>query len=331
MIGVVNWLLPRETAHERVDGDRARKAGEMSVDDWTIIFAAAMRLSVPLLFAGCGEWIAERAGTLNISIEGMMLSGAFFGIVGSGWTGNASAGLLFGIAGGLVVGYLHGTMSHRLSANTFVVGITLTILVTGLTSFLSAEFRVTGQQVGIVSVPILRDIPLIGEGLFSQRWPAYSVWVLIPAAWWLVHRTRWGLEIRAAGEDPQAADVCGVTVNIRRRQALVLCGALAGFGGAYLSVGEVGSFNQQMTGGRGFIVLAAVIFGGWKLGGTVVGCLLFGLADSLRLALPALGYQWNPQLLIMSPYLLALVVMVLFASGHRRPAGLAKPFKRGLV
>jgi ABC-type uncharacterized transport system permease subunit len=139
-----------------------------------------------------------------------------------------------------------------------------------------------------------------------------------------MERSRWGLELRAVGENPQAADVTGIKVNMRRRQALLWCGALAGLGGAYLAVGEVGSFNQNMTAGRGYLVIAAVIFGGWRLGRTLVGCAVFGLADALRLALPALGVTLNSQLLIAAPYLLALLAMLSFRTGSRAPRALTQ-------
>ena len=135
--------------------------------------------------------------------------------------------------------------------------------------------------------------------------------------------------MRAVGENPAAADVSGIRVNQRRRQALLWCGALAGLGGAYLAVGDVGSFTQNMTAGRGYLVIAAVIFGAWRLGRTLLGCALFGLADALRLALPALGITLNSQLLAAAPYLLALLAMLLFVAKSREPAALAQPFQRG--
>lgn len=301
----------------------------MNITDIETILDAAVRLAIPLLFAAIGEWIAERAGTLNLSIEGMMLSGAFVGALGADLLGSSALGMIAGAGGGLIIAAVHAQFSYRLWANNFVTGITLTILAAALTSFLIGEIAIVPQQAGILTIPVLADIPVIGPALFSQRWPAYLVAPLIPAAWWLVYRSRWGLEIRSAGEHPASADASGIDVNLRRRQALMLCGLLAGFGGAYLAVAEIGRFSQEMTGGRGFIVLAAVIFGGWRLGGTVLGCLLFGTADSLRLALPALGYTLNSQLLIMSPYLLAIAVMLIFASRAHRPAALAHPFTRG--
>lgn len=299
--------------------------------DVETILTSAVHLSVPLSFAACGEYVAERAGTLNISVEAMMLSGAYAGAIGSSVMHNAGAGLLWGAAIGVVIGVIHGNLSHRLHTNTFVVGITLNVLALGLTSYLLNAVDMQPRQVGILTVPLLSHIPIIGEPLFSQRWPFFLLYALVPAVWWTVQRRRWGLELRSVGENPTAADVSGIDVNHRRRQSLVWCGALSGFGGACLSIGEVGTFNTNMTAGRGFIVIAAVIFGGWTLRGTIAGCFLFGGADALRLALPALGYMVNPQLLIAAPYLLALFVMCFFAARVRQPAALAQPFERGDV
>ena len=293
------------------------------------ILSSAVRLSIPLTFAACGEYVAERAGTLNISVEAMMLSGAYAGAIGSSVMHNAGAGLVWGVVVGIAVGMIHGNLSHRFTANPFVVGITLNVLALGLTSYLLATVSMQPRQVGILTIPVLSHIPIVGRPLFSQRWPAFGLYALVPFVWWLVQRRRWGLELRAVGENPRSADVTGIDVNKRRRQALVWCGALSGLGGAFLAVGEVGTFNSNMTAGRGYIVIAAVIFGGWTLRGTIAGCFLFGGADALRLALPALGYSLNSQALIAAPYVLPLVVMCFFAARTRQPAALAQPFERG--
>lgn len=302
----------------------------MWLDDGGTILSSALRLTAPLAFAACGEYLAERAGTLNISVEGMMLSGAFGAIAIGSTTGSATTGLVAGALIGLLVGWVHGNLSHRIQINTFVVGLVINALALGLTSYLLQLSDFTGTQVGQVDIPLLSDIPLLGA-LFSQRWPLYLLLLVVPLTWFLVNRTRWGLELRAVGENPQAADVSGIKVNLRRRQALLYCGLLSGLGGAFLSVGLVGSFNNNMTAGRGFIVIAAVIFGAWRLKGTMLGCLLFGAADAMRLALPSLGLEINPQLLVAAPYLLALTVMVVVAQSQREPRALGTPFERGLV
>lgn len=301
------------------------------MNDLTTILSSAMRLTAPLAFAGAGEQVAERSGTLNISIEAMMLAGAFFGLLGTSIFGNVAMGFVVGAIAGLVVAVIHANFSHRLNANTFVVGLTLNVLLLGLTSFLEETIDMTPHQAGVIRIPVLRSIPVVGEPLFVNRWPMYLLVVVLPLSYWLVQRTRWGLEVRASGEDPQAADVTGIDVNKRRRQSLYYCGLLSGLGGAYLAIAEVGTFNQNMTAGRGFLVNAAVIFGGWTLKGTVGGCFLFGAADAMRLALPALGYTITPQLLIMAPYLLAILAMLFFASRNRKPAALAVPFERGIT
>ncbi|ONH31038.1 ABC transporter permease [Pseudofrankia asymbiotica] len=303
----------------------------MILDDGATILSSAIRLAAPLGFAACGEYLAERAGTMNISIEGMMITGAFTAVAAASATGSATLGLLAGAIAGLVIGAVHGNASHRLAVNTFVVGLTLNVLALGATSFFNESMDLTGHQVAQVSIPVLRDIPLVGEPLFVQRWPVYLLLGLIPLTWYLVERTRWGLELRAVGENPQGADVTGIRVNIRRRQALLWCGLFSGLGGAHLAVGAVGSFNDNMTAGRGYLVIAAVIFGAWRLRGTILGVALFGLADAMRLALPAVGVKLNSQLLIAAPYLLALAAMVLVVRRTRQPAALGKPFTRGIV
>lgn len=298
------------------------------LDSVDTILSSGVRLTAPLAFAACGEYLAERAGTMNISVEAMMLGAAFGSIAAASATGSATTGLLVGVLIGLLIGLIHGNLAHRAEINTFVVGLVLNALVLGLTSYLITTSTFDGHQVWRVSIPVLRDIPVLGEPLFVERWPVYLLLVLVPLTWWLVERSRWGLELRAVGENPQAADVTGIRVNVRRRQALLWCGALAGLGGAYLAVGEVGSFNQNMTAGRGYIVIAAVIFGAWRLGRTLLGCLVFGLADAMRLALPALGMTLNSQLLVAAPYLLALLAMLLFATKSREPRALGQPFER---
>ncbi|MEU1752943.1 ABC transporter permease [Micromonospora matsumotoense] len=300
-----------------------------AADNIATILSSGARLTVPLAFAACGEYVAQRAGTLNISVEAMMLGAAFGSIAVASATGSATIGLVAGALVGVAVAFVHGVLSHRVQINTFVVGLVLNALVLGLTSYLITVSTFTGHQVWQVDIPVLRDIPIIGPMLFVQRWPVYLLLAVVPLTWWLVERSRWGLELRAVGENPQAADVSGIEVNKRRRQALLWCGLLAGLGGAYLAVGEVGSFNQNMTAGRGYLVIAAVIFGAWRLGRTLVGCVVFGLADAMRLALPALGVTMNSQLLIAAPYLLALLAMLVFATTQREPRALAQPFQRG--
>jgi simple sugar transport system permease protein len=295
------------------------------------MYESAFRLSALLIFAAVGEWVAERAGTLNISVEGMLVAGAFGAAIGSHTAHSVVVGLLYGCLAGLLVAAVQANLSHRLSANQFVVGLTLNVLLVGLTAFLDAAIQPEATRAGVVEVPVLSEIPLVGPALFAQSWPGYLVYPLIPLAWFLVYRTRWGLEVRACGENPQSADVSGIDVNHRRRQAVYVCGLSSGLGGAFLTLAQAGTFEADGVAGRGFIALAAVVFGGWTLKGTVAGCLVFGTADAMRLALPALGYQLNPQLLSGAPYVLALLTMLFFAHRTSQPGALGRPFVRGLT
>ena len=283
-----------------------------------------------LAFAATGEWVAERAGTLNISVEAMLLAGAFTSAVGYDLTDSVVVALVAGILGGMFVAAIQAEMSHRLSADQFVVGLTLNILIFGLTGFLDREIDPATKTAARWAVPILNKAPLIGKALFSQPWPFYLLYVLIPLSWWLVYRTRWGLELRAAGENPQSADVSGIDVNRRRRQAVYYAGLTSGLGGAFLVFVQVGRFDDSIVGGRGFIAIAAVIFGGWTLRGTILGCVVFAAALSFRLSIQGLGYQVNSELLQALPFLVTILGMALFAHRVRPPAALARPFVRGL-
>jgi simple sugar transport system permease protein len=295
-----------------------------------ITWSSAMRVAALLLFAASGEWVAERAGTLNISVEGMLLGGAFAAALGYDATESAAVGMAAGAAAGLLVAVIHANMSHRLTADQFVVGLTLNILVLGLTGFLAAELDPSSKAVASFRIPGLVELPVLGPALFDQPWPLYLVYAVVPVVWWLVYRTRWGLEVRAVGEDPQAADVSGVPVNARRRQTIYLAGLTSGLGGAYFLLSVAGRFEDSIIGGRGFIAIVAVIFGGWTLRGTVAGCLLFGAVVSFRLSLPQQGYELNNELLSALPYVVTVLAMAVFATRVRPPAALTRPFVRGL-
>ena len=291
----------------------------------TSVFAAL------LLFAASGEWIAERAGTINISVEGMLLAGAFTTAMAFDATGSVVLGVGAGVLGGMAVALVQAEMSHRLAADQFVVGLTLNILVFGLTGFLDRELGPATTKAADIDIPLLSDIPLIGAALFGRPWPFYLLYALVPCTWWLMFRTRWGLEVRASGEDPQSADVSGIDVNARRRQSILFAGLTAGLGGAFLIFVQIGKFEAGVVSGRGFIAIAAVIFGGWTLRGTIAGCVLFAGALSFRLSLQVLGYdQVSSELLQAFPFLVTIFGMAIFATRIRPPAALARPFVRGL-
>ncbi len=294
------------------------------------MYVSTFQLAALFAFAAVGEWMAERAGTLNISIEGMLLAGAFGGALGFGIGDHAGTGVVVGAAGGLGVAVLQAELSHRLTANQFVVGLTLNVLVLGSTAFLDTQLELGAARAGVVAVPVLADLPLVGEALFARPWPAYLVYVAVPAAWFAIWRTRWGLEVRAVGENPQSADASGIHVNRRRRQAILAAGVCCGLGGAFFVLAQVGQFQPGMINGRGFIAIAAVIFGGWTLRGTLLGCLTFGIVEALTISTSVNGYRVDPLILDAAPYAVALAVVLAFAHRVRGPAALARPFVRGL-
>lgn len=291
-------------------------------------YTAAALFGGLLILAASGEWVAERGGTINISVEGMLLAGAFTAAVGYDLTESFPAGILAGVVGGMLVASVQAEMSHRLAADQFVVGLTLNILILGLAGFLDRELQPATTTASKLEIPLLSDIPLIGEAVFGQPWPFYLLFVVVPLSWWLMFRTRWGLEVRSSGEDPQAADVSGIDVNRRRRQTIYYAGFTAGLGGAFLLFVQVGRFDEGIVSGRGFIAIAAVIFGGWTLRGTVAGCLVFAMALALRLNIPSEDIP--TELLQAFPFALTILGMAIFAKRVRPPAALARPFIRGL-
>jgi ABC-type uncharacterized transport system permease subunit len=297
------------------------------MSDAELILESTARLGSLLLFIALGELLAERAGALNISVEGMALGGAFAASLVASESGSPLLGLATGITIGLLLASVQASLSHRLTINQFVAGLAINLLVLGATSYLEAQLDIGRGQVSVVAIPLLSDIPLIGGALFEQRWIFYLIYPLVPLTWFLLMRTRWGLELRSVGDNPEAASISGIPVQRRRRQAIYVCGLYAGLGGAFLSVGLIGGFTPNMTAGRGFIAIAAVILGSWAVGRTIVGTLIFGGADALRLSLPAIGLEVAPQLLIAAPYLVALATMFVFAQGRRQPAALGRGYE----
>ncbi len=297
----------------------------------TSAYRNAVIVAVVLLFAASGELIAEKAGTINISLEAMMLAGAFSAAIGVDITHSVWIGLLCACVAGFLVAAIQANMSHRLPADQFVVGLVLNVLVLGLVGFLTSSIKPRSAVVRRVKIPLLSRPPLLGPALFDQPWVLYLVYPLIPLVWWLIYRTRWGLEVRAVGEDPNASDVSGLHVNKLRRQTIYLTGLLAGLGGGYFLFARAGKFEDSLIGGRGYIAIAAVIFGGWTLKGTIAGCVTFGLIGSFVLTIPSLGYQGiDPAFLAIAPNVVTIVAMAVFAKRVRQPGALARPFIRGL-
>jgi simple sugar transport system permease protein len=258
-------------------------------------------LATPLIYAASGELVSERAGVLNVGLEGMMLMGAFFGYFVAWKTGSTLLGVAAAMAAGGSLAAAMAVLSIQFRANQIVVGVGIWIFGIGLTSYLFEQSFPGGSATVIgtpspVTIPLLDNIPVLGHALFDQSLFVYGAFVAPVLAWFFLYRTRLGLEVRAAGERPAALDTAGISVSGVRWIATLIAGTMAGLGGAYLSIGQLGLFGEQMTAGRGFLAITAVIFGRWTPGGTFLACLLFGSADALQLRLqsePAVpGQVW---------------------------------------
>jgi ABC-type uncharacterized transport system permease subunit len=255
--------------------------------DW---LASTLVLTTPILLAAMGELVSERAGVLNVGLEGMMLSGAFFSYYVAWKSGSLTAGVFAGIAAGMLFGVVMSLLSIEAGADQIVAGVGINLAAIGLTSYLFDQVfgnlaQIVLPTVGSVAIPGLSDIPDIGPALFNQDVVLYFAFLLVPATWFLLYRTKWGLAVRASGELPAAADTAGISVRRVRWAGVLFASALAGLAGAHLAIVEVGIFHQEMTAGRGFLALVAVIFGRWQPLGVLGACLALGGADALQLRL----------------------------------------------
>ncbi|MES1165351.1 MAG: ABC transporter permease [Verrucomicrobiota bacterium] len=296
--------------------------------------SSALRLSTPLLLAATGEMVSEKAGVLNLSLEGMMLSAAFAGALGAKMSGHPMVGLLFGVGAALLLSAVQAVLSVRARANQLVVGIGFNIFALGATTFLYRQIfgGLSREQIpsfGTVSVPLLSRIPFVGPALFQQTGFVYAAFAIVGVTWWLVTRTPFGLAVRAAGENPRAADQAGIPVDRVRMLAVLYAGACAGLAGVFISVASISTFTEGMTNGAGYLAVTAVILGGWRSAGVLGACLLFGAASSLQFVLPALGVPIPTAGLVMLPYVLALVAVSGLIRRSRPPAALTLPFLRG--
>lgn len=290
----------------------------------TSLIASALLRAVPIALAGLSGVLCERAAVINIAIEGMMLGAAFSTTVGASiasniWLWSDPAALMFGLLIGLLTGGLLGlllaVMAVRYRMDQIVAGTAINILATGITSFLSSRILVEFQNLNQapifpkIPIPLLSRIPVLGPILFSQNLLFYLMFVVIAASHVMLFYTRWGLRTRAVGEHPKAADTLGVRVYFTRYVNTVLGGLVAGLAGAFLVIGSVGRFDEVMTAGKGFIGLAAMIFGKWMPFGVFGAASIFGFADSLQSKLAILNVPIPSQFLLMAPYLITIIVL----------------------
>jgi ABC-type uncharacterized transport system permease subunit len=295
---------------------------------------ATLKLSAPLLFASLGELIAERAGVINIGIEGMMLTGSFAGFWTALSTGNTLLGIAAGVLSAVAMALVFGLLTVRSRADQIVVGTAVNLIAIGLTgSLYRGIFGTNGSALMVkmlppIPLPGLSRLPVIGPALFRQNALVYLGILLVPVVAFALYRTGAGISLRAAGEEPKAADAAGVDVLRVRLTATLIGGALAGLGGAYLSLASANTFTEGMTAGRGFIALAIVIFGRWSPWGALWASLLFGATDALQFALQSQGYAIPYQLLLALPYVASLVILTVSSGKSRGPAALALPYIR---
>lgn len=305
-----------------------------SLSFMTAFLAAAVRLAVPLMYGGIGETIAEKSGILNIGMEGVMLSGAFFSFAGAWYSGNLFVGLLCGMAGGLIVSLLHGLLSITLIQNQSVSGLAINMLMLGVTSFL---FKLMSNGQGYqqietfpnIAIPGLSKIPLIGDAFFNCDFLTYILYVLLILTWIFYKKTNLGLSFMAVGEHPRAAESAGIQVKKYRWIVMVFNGILGGIGGAYLVLVQLGVFTENMISGRGYIALAAVILGRYTPVGTFGAALIFGGANALQIRLQAVGVPLPAQALAMLPYIITLIALLGSIGRSNEPESLSKPYIRG--
>jgi general nucleoside transport system permease protein len=296
---------------------------------WGALFAAMLRYATPLAFASLGGLFSERSGVVNIGLEGMMLTGAFFAIWGSDQTGTWALGLLIGIAAGGLMGLLHAFFSISLRADQIVGGTAINFLALGITSYLYVKLYGARGTPSDVSVTPDVHLGFLGHGFLGDVFGRLDVlvWaaiVLIFVVWVVVFKTSIGLRIRACGEHPRAADTVGINVYAIRYAAVIISGTLAAMGGAFLSLG-LGAFTPNMTAGRGFIALAALIFGNWRPFGAAAACLLFGFASALGVALQTYSLSIST-LFTALPYVITLIAVAGVIGRSIPPAAVGKPY-----
>ena len=274
--------------------------------------AATVRVATPLLLAALGELLAERGGSINLGIEGSMLAGALAAAMGAAWYGT-TAGMVFAVLAGAALAAVFALITVKWGADQIIAGTAITLGSIGLTgavyrlAFGAGGAGLSIPTVAAIDLPVLSSMPVIGPALFAQPLTTYIALALVPAVWWLLFRTRTGLELRATGEDRRAARAAGVNTVMHRTLSLIAGGMLAGLAGATLVLAQVGTFAEKMTAGRGFVAVALVVLGRWHPVGALLAALLFGAATALQYLFQAMALDLPYQLFIVLPYLLALI------------------------
>lgn len=297
------------------------------------LLAGAVVLAVPLVFGSLSGVLCERAGVVNIAIEGQLLGGAFTAALVSSLTKNAFAGLLAAGIAGALVSLILALFSIKYVVNQIIVGVVLNVLVSGITGFLfttvmqeDPELYNKPVHLPVIDIPGLSAIPVIGPILFKQSVIGYLMYLAVFIVWFGLFKTKWGLRVRAVGEHPKAADTLGIKVNRTRFWNVTLGGIVAGIGGSFFTLVAIDSFTKEISGGRGFIALAAVIFGRWNPIGAFLAALLFGFADNLQVILTIIGTPVPSQFMAMMPYLVTIFAVAGLVGRSRGPAAAGEPY-----
>lgn len=300
------------------------------------LIAGSVTLAVPLVFGSLSGVLCERVGVVNIAIEGQLLGGAFTAAIVASITQNPFVGLLAAAVAGAAVSMVLAVFSIKYLVNQIIVGVVLNVLVSGVTGFLfstvmqadKAKFN-SPPGLDIVEIPILSGIPILGPILFKQSVVGYLMYVAVLVVWVGLFKTKWGLRVRAVGEHPQAADTMGIKVNATRFWNVTLGGAIAGIGGSFFTLVAIDSFTKEISGGRGFIALAALIFGRWNPIGAFFAALLFGFADNLQSIVTIIGTPVPSQFMAMLPYLVTVLAVAGLVGRSRPPAASGIPYVKG--
>ena len=281
------------------------------------ILFSTIRLATPLLLAAIGGLFSERAGVINIALEGLMLAGAFTSAVVTHYAGDPWIGLLAGIGAGMFVASIHAVACIRFDSNQVVTGTAINILMLGVPTLLSgALFQSTGSTPQIPRDNLMPNVPIV------------LAFAMVPVVWYALYRTPFGLRLRAAGENPEATDTAGVSVARIRYAGVLLSGAFAALGGAYLAIGQSSLFTRNMTAGRGFIALAALIFGKWRPVQTMLACLLFGFAEAASIQMQGVIPNVRVEYIQIIPYVLTVIVLAGFIGTSRAPRALGQPYEK---
>ncbi|HNS06878.1 MAG TPA: ABC transporter permease [Anaerolineaceae bacterium] len=301
--------------------------GDFLVD----LIAATLRIATPLIFATLGELFCERAGILNLGVEGTMFFGAFSGFTAASLTGSLWMGILCAFIGGMISGLIMSLFSVRLGVNQHVSGLGVTLLMTALSLFgfrvIFGENRILPSIQPFQQLSIFSGSRVLGP-IFSQYTLTYIALALIPIVWWVVFRTNFGLNLRSVGDNPEATDAAGINVYRLRTIALVIGGALMSVGGAYLSVAQLGSFTFGIVAGRGWVCIALIIFANWHPVRVLWGALLFGGVQALQSRLQLTGLKLPYELFLALPYIVTIIALTIAGRNASYPAALLKPYKR---